>query len=195
MKILIDNGHGVNTPGKCSPDGSIYEWSYCREIAERIVNALQSQGYDAERIVTEKHDINLAERCRRVNNWCRKLGARNVLMVSVHLNASPPVDGKWHGATGWSGWVSSNCSANSKKLAKLLYSEAEKRGLQGNRWVPDCKYWVADYYILKNTNCPAVLTENLFQNNKDDVKMLLSEKGKQAIVDLHVAAIKEYING
>ena len=195
MKIFIDNGHGVNTPGKCSPDGSIKEWAYCREIAERIVKALQSEGGDAERIVTEKTDIDLAERCRRVNSWCRKLGARNVLMVSVHLNASPPVDGKWHGAAGWSGWVSSNSSANSKKLAQLLYAEAEKRGLQGNRWVPDCKYWVADYYILKNTNCPAVLTENLFQNNKDDVKMLLSEKGKQAIVDLHVAAIKEYIYG
>ena len=25
MKILIDNGHGSNTPGKCSPDGRLKE--------------------------------------------------------------------------------------------------------------------------------------------------------------------------
>lgn len=26
MKILIDNGHGENTPGKRSPDGSLREY-------------------------------------------------------------------------------------------------------------------------------------------------------------------------
>lgn len=30
MKILIDNGHGSNTPGKCSPDGRLREYSYVR---------------------------------------------------------------------------------------------------------------------------------------------------------------------
>ena len=42
MKILIDNGHGENTPGKRSPDGSLREYAYAREIADRIMmpNAL-----------------------------------------------------------------------------------------------------------------------------------------------------------
>ena len=31
--IIIDNGHGINTPGKCSPDKSLLEWKYTREIA------------------------------------------------------------------------------------------------------------------------------------------------------------------
>lgn len=193
MKILIDNGHGVNTPGKCSPDVSIKEYAYCREIAERIVTALKKQGYDAERIVTESSDVALAERVRRVNAWCWKKGNKNVLFISVHLNAAPPVDGKWHSASGWTGWVSSNSSNNSKRLAQLLYSEAEKRGLKGNRCVPSEKYWKADYYVLKNTLCPAVLTENLFQDNRNNVAFLLSEAGKQAITDIHVEAIKKYI--
>lgn len=34
MKILIDNGHGNNTPGKRSPDGRLLEWAYTREIAD-----------------------------------------------------------------------------------------------------------------------------------------------------------------
>ena len=48
-------------------------------------------------------------------------------------------------------------------------------------------------YILKHTVCPAVLTENLFQDNKEDVDYLLSEKGKQTIVNLHVDGIIKYI--
>lgn len=40
---------------------------------------------------------------------------------------------------------------------------------------------------------PAVLTENLFMDNKEDVKFLLSEEGKKQIIDLHVQGIKKYI--
>ena len=36
MKILIDNGHGSNTPGKCSPDRRYHEWSYTRQIAAAL---------------------------------------------------------------------------------------------------------------------------------------------------------------
>ena len=59
---------------------------------------------------------------------------------------------------------------------------------------PTEKYWKADYYVLKNTLCPAVLTENLFQDNRNDVAFLLSEAGKQAITDIHVEGIKKYIS-
>ena len=51
MKILIDNGHGENTPGKCSPDGRLKEWAYTREIADRVVAGLRHRGEEAERIV------------------------------------------------------------------------------------------------------------------------------------------------
>ena len=36
MKILIDNGHGENTPGKRSPDGTFREYAYTREIADEV---------------------------------------------------------------------------------------------------------------------------------------------------------------
>ena len=62
MKILIDNGHGKNTPGKRSPDGKFREYLYAREIAEAIEGELKFLGLDAERIVTETEDISLAER-------------------------------------------------------------------------------------------------------------------------------------
>lgn len=36
-KILIDNGHGIDTPGKRSPDGVLREYAWNRLIAGRIV--------------------------------------------------------------------------------------------------------------------------------------------------------------
>lgn len=191
MKILIDNGHG-ETRGNGSPDGRLKEWKYCREIAEAVRLELISKGYQAQRIVEEKEDISLAKRCRRVNNICDKSGANNVLLVSIHNDAAG--SGRtWRDARGFSVYVYTNGSHKSRLLAQHLYKAAEKRGLHGNRSVPDNRYWEANFYILKNTACPAVLTENLFQDNKDDVNYLLSEEGRKAIVDLHVEGIINYI--
>lgn len=53
--------------------------------------------------------------------------------------------------------------------------------------------WEESFYVLRKTKCPAVLTENFFQDNKEDVAYLLSEDGKQAIVSVHVDGIINYI--
>lgn len=193
MKILIDNGHGANTPGKRSPDKTFFEWKFNREIAVPLVDELRKRGYDAERIVTEDvHDVTLTERCRRVNAWCSKLGNQNVIMVSIHANAAG--SGGWYNARGFSVFVAKTCSDASKKLAQSLYAEAEKRGLKGNRSVPKERYWQANFAMVKNTNCPAVLTENLFYDNKEDLKFLMSEDGRRKIVELHVEGIINYLN-
>ena len=41
MKIFIDNGHGLMTAGKRSPDGQFREPFYNREIAKRVVSNLR----------------------------------------------------------------------------------------------------------------------------------------------------------
>lgn len=43
MKILIDNGHGVETPGKRSPDGRFREYKYNRETARAVVEHLSHE--------------------------------------------------------------------------------------------------------------------------------------------------------
>ena len=116
MKILIDNGHGLNTPGKRSPDGKFLEAAHNREIAKSIVSELKNKGYDTELLVPEKEDTSLKERVRRINAAC---------------SATP--------------------------------------------------------------SCPAVLTENFFQDCLSDVLFLHIKAGKQAVVDTHVEGIVEYI--
>jgi N-acetylmuramoyl-L-alanine amidase len=194
MVILIDNGHGSNTGGKCSPDGKLREYAWARDIAKRIEAALKMKGYEVKRIVPEETDIPLSVRCRRVNAVCKDKGAKNCLLISIHINAAKS-DGKWHDASGWTGWIAPNASANSKRLAQTLYKEAEKHNLKGNRFVPPCKYFIGNFAIVRDTNCPAVLTENLFQDNRDEVAYLMSEQGKQTIVQLHVDGIVNYIKG
>ena len=192
MKILIDNGHGVDTAGKRSPDGSLREYKYTREIAERIVAELKKQGFEAERIVTEETDISLSERCRRVNSICDRLGKKNVILVSVHCNAAGN-GSQWMNARGWEAWTSVG-STNADRLASCLYEAAKQAGLKMRTDFtdgdPDKE---AHFYILKHTSCPAVLTENLFQDNREDVAFLLSDEGKQVITELHVNGIISYI--
>jgi N-acetylmuramoyl-L-alanine amidase len=86
--ILLDNGHGENTPGKRSPDGKFREYLYTREIAKEVRNELIKKGIDCELLVTESHDVSLGERVRRVNEYCKKLGTKNVILVSIHVNAA-----------------------------------------------------------------------------------------------------------
>lgn len=192
MKILIDNGHGIDTKGKRSPDGRLLEYAYAREIALRLENELKAIGYDAERIVTEENDIPLKERCCRVNDICKSLGTGNVILISVHCNAAGD-DGKWHTGHGWEAWTSVG-NTKADILATHLYDAAERKGFKTRKDMTDGDPDKEGHlYILKHTLCPAVLTENLFQDNREDVEYLLSEVGKQAIVKLHVDGVESYI--
>ena len=52
MKVLIDAGHGIETPGKRSPDGSFLEYLWNRQIADLVIARLVSRGVDASLVVT-----------------------------------------------------------------------------------------------------------------------------------------------
>ena len=131
----------------------------------------------------------LSLRCRYVNGICKKFGSQNCIYVSIHVNAAGS-DGQWHDARGFAVYVARSCSPTSKRLARTLCELAISRGLRGNRAVPSAHYWQADFYVLRNTACPAVLTENLFQDNRADVEFLSSQAGKEAVATLHLDAIK-----
>ena len=195
MKILIDNGHGVNTPGKRSPDGRFREYAWAREIARAIVADCKDLGYDAELLVPEEYDVCLSARCYRANCWCERLGKNNVLLVSIHVNAAGKGD-RWYNATGWSAYTCKG-QTRSDKLADCLYKQA---GL----WLPGHRLRMdysdgdpdieSDFAILKKTACPAVLTENGFQDCEESLLFLESKEGKEAIIGLHVDGILDFIN-
>jgi len=194
MKILIDNGHGENTPGKRSPDGLFREYKYVREIAEEIERKLISRGYDAERIVKEAVDVPLSERSRRINEVCGRLGTSNVILVSIHCNAAGNGE-EWKTARGWAAYTSKG-NTKADKLANFLY-EAAENNFPGKSIRKDFQDgdpdWEENFHMLAKTKCPAVLTENFFMDNQKDVSYLLSLEGRTAIVRAHIEGIINYI--
>lgn len=214
MKILIDCGHGINTVGKCSPDASkgeitspyyFKEYAWAREVGAMVCCLLDSRGYDAEIIVQEETDVTLQERVNRVNNICRSLGKNNVILVSIHVNAAAS-DSKWHDARGWSIYTSPG-KTKSDDLASCIFKVAEKEFADsGSEYMKNFKTggkqkpvrsdntdgdpdYESNLYILAKTNCPAVLVENFFQDNKDDVVYLKSYNGKSSCAKVIVQGI------
>jgi len=188
--ILLDNGHGYNTPGKCSPvwsDGSqLFEFKFNREIVKRIVEHFKSEKVRV--IVPETFDVSLAERVSRVNKIVAANKGKTVLLISIHANAG--------GGTGWEVWTSKG-ETKSDLFATMLFNQANAKlsGLFPLRkdttdGDPDKE---AQFYILKNTNCPAILSENLFMDTEKDCRFLMSEKGKETIAQIHIDFIKEIL--
>ena len=194
MLILIDSGHGIDTPGKRSPDGKFLEYLWNRQIADLILDTFMIMGIDASLVVTETNDISLATRVQRVNRMCSKVGASNVILLSIHSNAAG--DGrKWMSAQGWSCYTSKG-ETKSDVIAECLYDafEAEFAEKKIRKDMSDGdRDWEENFYVLQKSKCPAVLLENFFYDNRDECTWLLKDETKERIADTIVKGIVHYI--
>lgn len=191
--IVLGTAHGADVAGKRSPDDTLKEYQFSREMCTKIQKQLQEEGY---RCIIDSMDVNeigLGNRVQICNNYAKYFGIQNTLYFSIHVNAAG-ADGKWHNATGWESHIAKNASEKSKKIADLVFYEIEKQGIKTRKPTPKQKYWTSDFYVLKNTLCPAILVETMFQDNKEDVKFLLSREGKEKIKDAYCNALKAYVD-
>lgn len=194
MLILIDPGHGIDTPGKRSPDGKFLEYLWNRQIADLLLDRFMIMGIDASLVVTETNDISLATRVQRVNRICSKVGASNVILLSIHSNAAG--DGsKWMSAQGWSCYTSKG-ETKSDLIAECLYdafeTEFSDRKIRKDMSDGD-RDWEENFYVLQKSKCPAVLLENFFYDNRDECAWLLKDETKERIADAIVKGIVQYI--
>lgn len=195
MKVLIDAGHGIDTPGKRSPDGVFREYLWNRQVADLVVSRLRDSGMDADLVVTETNDIPLRTRAMRVNRVCDRLGAANVLLLSVHANASG--DGKrWMTATGWECYTTPG-NTKADRLAECMY-DAFSHAFPYKRMRRDLSDGDSDkesnFYILAKTKCPAVLLENFFYDNMDECPWLLLDTTKAKVADAIVDGVERYLD-
>ena len=194
MIILIDPGHGIDTPGKRSPDGKFLEYLWNRQIAELLLDRFRIRGIGASLVVTETNDISLATRVQRVNRVCSKVDASNVILLSIHSNAAG--DGsKWMSAQGWSCYTS-NGETKSDVIAECLYDAFEKefseKKIRKDMSDGD-RDWEENFYVLAKSKCPAVLLENFFYDNRDECSWLLKDETKERIADAIVKGVIKYI--
>lgn len=188
---IIDNGHGIDTPGKRSPkwgDGAqLFEYEFNRDIVRRICRMCEREGIQYIELVPEVEDIPLSVRCRLANGINDRIPARYFL-VSIHANAG--------GGTGWEIYTSPG-KTEADDIATVFYEEAVRAW--GDRWKMRTDYSDGDpdkesaFYILVHTKMPAVLTENFFMDTERDCRFLMSDEGREEIARVHFEAIKRII--
>lgn len=182
MKVLIDTGHGIDTPGKRSPDGLFREYLWNRQVGDLVIAGLKARCIDCDLVVTETNDIPLKTRVMRVNKVCDALGAGNVILVSIHANAMGN-GSSWMNGKGWSCYTTKG-ETKSDTIAESFYDaftlafpdrKIRKDMTDGDR------DWEENFYILSKSRCPAVLLENFFYDNKEECAWLLQNETKARI--------------
>jgi N-acetylmuramoyl-L-alanine amidase len=189
----IDNGHGAFTQGKRSPvlpDGrQLLEYEFNRDISARIFTALDRVGVAYYNVIPEVQVGNfLTERVDRANRLSSSLPK---LFLSIHGNAGPAptlqdfADDTVRGIETWY----YHGSTKGRNMAAVFQRHLIERTGMVNRHLRSKV--TGQFYVLRATRMPAVLTENGFYNNRFDLESMLTAEFRQTIAEAHVAAILE----
>lgn len=191
--VLLDNGHASCTSGKRSPDGQLREYEFNRDVVRRISEKLNSIGI-TNYIITPEVDVDVAlsKRAKRANEYCMEYGKERCLFVSVHVNAAGN-GSEWMNARGWSVWTTVG-KTKSDEYADIFWEEMNKilptMGMTMRKDMSDGdKDYESNFTVIYKTVCPALLTENLFMDNREDKRFLMTDDGREAITNGHVNAI------
>jgi N-acetylmuramoyl-L-alanine amidase len=193
---LLDPGHGgliddiYQTAGKRSPkfpDGSIlYEGVFNRDVVGRIIKLCQENQIDCINLVDSEEDISLQHRVTKANLLHKE--NQNSIYVSVHANAFG--NGRDFNSAKGACSFHHYKSKNGKRLAEVLQRWIEDLTPFGNRGVLSNETW-ANFYVLRKTHMPAVLSENGFMTNYDDALALMDPNVRQFVANAHFAMIQE----
>ena len=214
---LLDPGHGgliddiYQTAGKRSPafpDGSVlYEGDFNRDVVRMILNLCNGHMIDgtpyrrrrrrrrsgclppqiqAIDVVDSLEDISLRKRVSRANQIHKE--KKNCIYVSVHANAFG--NGKDFNSAAGVCTFHHYRSSGGLRLAESLQGHLASLTNFRNRGVRANDTW-ANFYVLRKTHMPAVLSENGFMTNFDDAISLMDPKVREAIANAHFAMIQE----
>ena len=176
-KICIDAGHGISTPGKRSPDGSLLEYEFNKDVAMRLKNILEK--YNIEIVLTcyDDVDVPLKSRCQIANqNKCD-------YFVSIHANAHKEY---WTDASGWEIHIISK-GGKAENLAKSIHKFSKELGLKDRGII------VSNFQVLRDTNMPAVLIEHGFYTNKEECEKLKTDEFRQRCAIADAKGILEHL--
>ncbi|MEM9525243.1 MAG: N-acetylmuramoyl-L-alanine amidase [Bacteroidota bacterium] len=189
----IDNGHGSLTAGKRSPilpDGrQLLEYEFNRDISARIFAQLDDLGVPYFNVTPEVEVGNfLIERVSRSNNLSSALPK---LFVSIHGNAGPAptlqdfTDDRVRGIETWH----YHGSTKGRLLASVFQRHLIEQTGFVNRHLRSKV--TGQFYVLRATRMPAILTESGFYNNRFDLPIMLTDEFRQQVANAHVQAILE----
>jgi N-acetylmuramoyl-L-alanine amidase len=171
MKFVLDPGHGGHDPGAVA--NGLKEKDLTLAMAKHTGRMLgEYEGVEVIYTRTDDRYLSLEERAEIAN----KVGAD--FFLSFHVNAG--------GGTGFESYIyNGNVSAKTIAYQNVIHGEIMRA--IGN--VTDRGKKRANYAVLRLTNMPAILTENLFIDNANDAAKLKSDQFLQQIAYGHVQGI------
>lgn len=194
---IFDPGHGglidgkYQTAGKRSPkfpDGRVlFEGVNNRDNVKRLMEKFKANGLDCIDIVDSNSDISLGERVRKANSLAKD---RKCIYISIHSDAAG--DGvKWHPASGISVWTSKG-QTKSDIFASIVIDQLQENFLQSIKWRTNMtdgdEDWEENFYVLRETRCPAILCELGFHTNEQEVRRMMTPEFKDKVCNAMVAA-------
>ena len=179
---LLDNGHGVETSGKRSPsfeDGrQLLEFEFNRAIVKKIISRLDELGVANLDLVPGENDVSLSDRVALASS-CDDNGLTKIY-VSVHGNAATD---HWTSASGVETYHYPG-SQTGIALATVFQDHLAQQTGWKDRGIKE-----ANFYVLRKTTMPAILTENGFFSNKTQCEQMLSTEYRDKVAEAHVQAI------
>lgn len=178
LKISIDAGHGLETPGKRTPDDSMREHHFNSVVAKHVIEQL-SQYENVETITThsDSKDVSLKERTDKANNWNADL------FLSIHANAFGET---WNDANGIETLVYKR-GIKAEDVANVVQRELIKHTGRRDRGVK-----VANFHVLRETKMPAILVECGFMTNREEAELLKSDEYRRKCATAIVNGLAEH---
>ena len=180
--IAIDNGHGLNTPGKQTPlfpDGTIIkEWEFNYPTAKKLGALLEAHGLKVLYVSPTEEDTPLATRTKLANQ------AKTDLFVSIHYNG-------YKGVWGSHGGIETYHYPGSTK-GKALAEVIQEQLIKSTRW-RDRGVKTANFHVLRESQMPAVLVECGFMDNPEEAAMMLEESHQQRCAEAICRGILTYL--
>jgi N-acetylmuramoyl-L-alanine amidase len=163
-KIAVDDGHGLETAGKQSPNKT-KENSFNDAVKQYLIDELKRNNFEVVDCSPERTDNTLRDRCDRANK------AKANIFISIHYNAIGDV---WQNQISGIETYSYPGSSISKSLAETIHNQlisGLKRKDNGTK--------TANFYVLRNTNMPAILLELGYMDSASDYELMLSNDYRQ----------------
>lgn len=183
-KVCLDPGHGVETPGKRSPDGTYRECEFALDMAWRIKDLLEQHGVAVTLTRSDEHDVSLTQRAKTANA-IKGLD----LFVSLHSNAAGS-GASWMSARGLLVYVYASDKFSTAAGQHILDRQAQAGVKVRNNGLPTDG---SGLYVLRKTNAPAVLVEHLFHDNLADTALLKDHDYRQRMAQADAEGILAYL--
>jgi N-acetylmuramoyl-L-alanine amidase len=163
--IALDDGHGMQTPGKRTPmlPGSstfMHENEFNRAVVSYLDIELKRCGFRTLHVAHGDSDVALPTRVKSANN------AKADLYLSIHANANTGVWGTWGGIETYV-----YPKGESIRIGKACHARLIGGTKLRDRGVKDGSH----LYVIKYTSMPAVLIEAAFMDNLEEARLLMSD--------------------